>query len=412
MRDGETGERFQKQKGISLSNKRYMKVSFYLGMNDIASHIRRYGVLMITFAISFVLITIPLNTLNTMTSEEMLYKFMINPKSTIHVRSIEKSGEEKYVNIMDLTNGVERVKTELEAKGYRNLKMTAAPVYFLTYSSVEKNKKQNIMSIQLVGDEIDYAQYQKGEAPVLENEIAFSKTIMDQNNWGIGDSVYVKIGGQEKKMIITGTYTDYMQLGQSVRLNSKTVLKDEVMFDYWDIMISMDTRLEENELKETLEKQFPNYEWMTGQELVNQNVGGIQDMLNEVLFPMTAMLCAVIMLITLLMEKLFIVREKGEIAMLKSIGFKYRNIRSWQITRMIFVALTSMIVAIPLSLLSNQFMLKPIFAIMGADVTIQVEPWSVYFIYPGMLLLGIIIATVFATRDVKKITIRECNQVE
>ena len=44
------------------------------------------------------------------------------------------------------------------------------------------------------------------------------------------------------------------------------------------------------------------------------------------LIPMTAMLCAVIMLITFLMEKLFIAREKGEIAMMKSIGIPYKTI--------------------------------------------------------------------------------------
>ena len=75
---------------------------------------------------------------------------------------------------------------------------------------------------------------------------------------------------------------------------------------------------------------------------------------------MTAMLCAVIMLITLLMEKLFIVREKGEIAMMKSIGFRNSSIRSWQVIRMILVALVSMLAAVPLSMLSNRFMATPI----------------------------------------------------
>lgn len=412
IRNGETGERFEKQKGIKLSKRAYMPVSFYLGFNDIMRHLRRYAVLMITFAISFVLITIPLNTLNTMTSHEMLYKFMLNPDSSIHLRSIEAKGDLKYTNITDVTNGMKRIKKELVQKGYQNVKMTAAPLYFINYSSLDKKQKQNLMTIQLIGDEVDYAQYDTGAAPVLENEIAFSKDIMEKNDWHIGDSVNAVINGKNENMIITGTYTDYMQLGQSARLNSNMKLDEEVIFDYWNIMIHMDTQKTPEALKETLRKELPNYEWMTGQDLVNQNVGGIQDMLREMVFPMTMMLCAIIMLITLLMEKLFIVRERGETAMLKSIGFQYHSIRSWQIIRMILVALTSMVVAIPLSLFSNQFVLKPIFALMGADVTIQVDPWNVYFIYPGILLLGIIVATIIATRDVKKIDIRACNHLE
>ena len=141
-------------------------------------------------------------------------------------------------------------------------------------------------------------------------------------------------------------------------------------------------------------------------------MGGIQDSLSDLLIPMTGLLCAIIMLITALMEKLFIVREKGEIAMMKSVGFRNRSIRKWQILRMVWVVLVSMIAAVPLSLLSNQFVLKPIFAIMGASVEIQVVPWQVYGVYPRILLVGIIAATIFATRKVKQIHIREMNNIE
>ena len=146
--------------------------------------------------------------------------------------------------------------------------------------------------------------------------------------------------------------------------------------------------------------------------IVDRNIGGIQESLSELLLPMTAMLCAVIMLITLLMEKLFIVREKGEIAMMKSVGFRNSSIRTWQVIRMILVALVSMIAAIPLSMLSNRFMLEPIFAIMGADVRIQIDPLQVYLLYPGVLLLGILCATIFATGKIKRIHIREMNNME
>ena len=49
---------------------------------------------------------------------------------------------------------------------------------------------------------------------------------------------------------------------------------------------------------------------------------------------------------------------------------------------------------------------------MGADVAIQVNPLEAYLIYPGVLLIGIIIATAIATRGVRKINIREMNNLE
>ena len=268
------------------------------------------------------------------------------------------------------------------------------------------------MSLQIQGRNTEYLDYLEGSAPVLENEIAFSRLILEDNNWHIGDRIEADLNGETYKFIITGSYADYMQLGSSARLNAKLDLSKVDMFEYWNVNVDMKTDKSQTELKDTLQKQFPDYEWYTAQEIVDRNIGGIQESLSELLIPMTAMLCAVIMLITLLMEKLFIVREKGEIAMMKSIGFRNSSIRSWQVIRMILVALVSMLAAVPLSMLSNRFMLEPIFAIMGADVHIQIIPVQVYLIYPGVLLLGIICATIFATGQIKRIHIREMNNME
>ncbi len=79
IRGGQTGERYGRRAGLRLHHHGRMSVPVFLGFNDMVSHVKRYLVLMITFCISFILITIPLNTLNTMQSEEMALKFALNP---------------------------------------------------------------------------------------------------------------------------------------------------------------------------------------------------------------------------------------------------------------------------------------------------------------------------------------------
>lgn len=411
IRGGQSGERFRRRAGLRLYKRNRMPVAVFLGLNDMASHVKRYLVLMVTFCLSFILITIPLNTLNTMQSKEMAEKFCMDPDSAVYVETIEKSGENPYSTIEELKEGMDRVQEELKEKGY-DAELTAVPIYFLRYFDKEQGGKNNIMTIQLLGKNNDFLTYLEGEAPVLKNEVAFSKDILEQNDWKIGDTVEVQLQDQTRKMLITGTYSDYMQVGKSARINPEIDLGEETVFRYWNIMVDMDTDLDQQELAGQLEKIFPDYKWTTAQEIVDRNVGGIQENLKSMLVPMTGMLCAVIMLITLLMERLFIVREKGEIAMMKSMGYKNRTIRLWQVLRMVWVAFVSMIAAVPLSLISNQYILKPIFAIMGADVKIQVVPWQVYGLYPGVLLLGIILATVIAAVKVKSIHIRELNNLE
>ena len=411
IRGGHSGESFAKASALYLFKQKYLRVPAYLGINDMLTHLKRYALLLVTFCISFVLITIPLNTINTMQSSEMASKFTVNTDSAVYIKKIEGKQDYAYRNSAQLKKGMQRVEREMKEKGY-DAELTASSIYFLPFHAPGKKGNTKIMSLQIQGRNTEYLDYLEGSAPVLENEIAFSRLILEDNNWHIGDRIEADLNGETYKFIITGSYADYMQLGSSARLNAKLDLSKVDMFEYWNVNVDMKTDKSQTELKDTLQKQFPDYEWYTAQEIVDRNIGGIQESLSELLIPMTAMLCAVIMLITLLMEKLFIVREKGEIAMMKSIGFRNSSIRSWQVIRMILVALVSMLAAVPLSMLSNRFMLEPIFAIMGADVHIQIDPVQVYLIYPGVLLLGIICATIFATGQIKRIHIREMNNME
>ena len=411
IRGGHSGESFAKASALYLFKQKYLRVPAYLGINDMLTHLKRYALLLVTFCISFVLITIPLNTINTMQSSEMASKFTVNTDSAVYIKKIEGKQDSAYRNSAQLKKGMQRVEREMKEKGY-DAELTASSIYFLPFHAPGKKGNTKIMSLQIQGRDTEYLDYLEGSAPVLENEIAFSRLILEDNNWHIGDRIEADLNGETYKFIITGSYADYMQLGSSARLNAKLDLSKVDMFEYWNVNVDMKTDKSQTELKDTLQKQFPDYEWYTAQEIVDRNIGGIQESLSELLIPMTAMLCAVIMLITLLMEKLFIVREKGEIAMMKSIGFRNSSIRSWQVIRMILVALVSMLAAVPLSMLSNRFMLEPIFAIMGADVHIQIDPVQVYLIYPGVLLLGIICATIFATGQIKRIHIREMNNME
>ena len=411
IRGGQTGERYGRRAGLRLHHHGRMSVPVFLGFNDMVSHVKRYLVLMITFCISFILITIPLNTLNTMQSEEMALKFALNPEAAAYVRKIEAKGEQRYEKEGDVQRGMTRVEKELKEKGY-DAELSAVVFYFLKFGSQGKKSDTNLMTLQVVGPKDDFLTYDEGSAPKLSNEIAVSKKMSEKKDWHVGDTIETNLHDGKHSFIITGLYTDYMQVGESARMNPSFDLSKEMLADYWNIAVHTETDLSQKELAAELAKELPAYEWNSAQDVVDRNVGGIQKMLESMKIPMTALLCAIIMLITLLMEKLFIVREKGEIAMLKSVGFSDRSIQFWQVVRMVSVTVCSMIAAIPLSLLSNQFVLKPIFAIMGAEVKIQVVPWQVYGVYPLILLLGIIAATVIASRSVKRINIQELNNLE
>lgn len=410
IRNGGNGERYHKRRGLNLHKKKYMGTIVFLGLNDILCNKKRYLVMFITFCISFVLITVPLNVLTTMESGEMAGKFNLDPEAAIYVETIEAEGEEPYHNTKDLEQALRRLEEELADKGYQ-AELSVSALFFMKFE-VTEDRVIKVLSSYPMGEKGSFCEYQEGEAPRLENEVAFSKKVMEANRLHIGDTVKANVGGEEKKFIITGYYSDYMQLGESARLNPAIDMSNEILPGYWKVTVDMETDLSQEELADKLEEEFPEYDWVTAQEVVDANVGSVKGTMRAMQLPLTIMLCILIMLISLLMMKLFIIREKGQFAMLKSIGYRNRYIRMWLVMRMVWVVILSMIFAVPLSMLSNRFILRNLFAIMGAELTIQVEPLQVYLIYPGVLLLGIIAATVFATGSVKKMNTSDMKIAE
>ena len=401
IRSGGTGERYQKRRGISLYKRKYMGTISFLGLNDILCNKKRYLVLFLTFCISFVLITVPLNTLTTMESDVMAAKFSLNPDAAIYIDTLEAKGDAPYHNTKDLEKALRRIERELSDKGYE-ASISVGALCFVEYILDDGTLLKPLTNYP-IGEDGGYCEYGAGDAPRLENEVAFSKKIMETNHLEIGDTVTATLGGKEQKLIITGYYSDYMQLGNSARLNPAIDISGEILSGYWKATVNMETALTQKDLAERLKKEFPQYGWVTAQEAIDANIGSIKDTMHTMQIPMTVLLCLLIMLISLLMMKLFIVREKGQLAMLGSVGWRRHDIRMWLVMRMVWVVILSMIVAVPLSILCNQFVLKRIFAIMGAELQIQVEPLKAYLFYPFVLLGGIMAATYFATGSVKKI---------
>lgn len=358
--------------------------------------------LLFTFCISFVLITIPLNTLTTIESGEMASKFSLNPDAAVYIDTIEAKGDDPYHSTKDLEKALRRIGNEMAEKGY-DAKLSVGALIFCQFVFNDEGRTEKLQTSYPIGENGSYCEYAEGEAPKLENEVAFSKKIMEENHLKIGDTVTVRLCGKERRLIITGYYSDYMQMGKSCRLNPAIDVSNEVIMGYWKTMVDMDTELTQRQLADRLQEELPQYEWLTAQEAIDANVGSVKDAMRVMQMPMTVMLCALIMLISLLMMKLFIVREKGQLAMLKSIGWRNHDIRMWLVMRMVWVVILSMVFAVPLSMLSNRFILRNIFAIMGAELQIQVEPLKAYVLYPSVLLAGIMMATYIATGSVRRI---------
>ena len=105
----------------------------------------------------------------------------------------------------------------------------------------------------------------------------------------------------------------------------------------------------------------------------------------------------VIILVTMLMERSFVSDEKGQIAILKAIGFRDGTIIKWHMFRFGIVALVSEIIAIILSLPASKLLITPVFRIMGAEsIKFSFDPIKVCIVYP-IIIVGATLVIAFIT---------------
>ena len=118
-------------------------------------------------------------------------------------------------------------------------------------------------------------------------------------------------------------------------------------------------------------------------------------------------------LVAVLMEKSFLTKERGEIAMLKAIGFKDGSIVLWQTLRISLVMLAATVVSIIINNPVCQLTGGAVFKIMGAKKMIfDPNILESYVIYPMIILAATLFGVVLTALSVRHISANEINSIE
>ncbi len=118
-------------------------------------------------------------------------------------------------------------------------------------------------------------------------------------------------------------------------------------------------------------------------------------------------------LITVLMMKSFLTKERGEIALLKSMGFSNRAVRGYHTSRILILLLTSIIVGTILSNILAPVVGGPIFGMMGAShVKMVTNPLLAYLIFPLILLSVTGLSAILCSAEVNGVDVKEVNNIE
>lgn len=413
IRSGNNGERFRKKGLLRLTGSKLKPTSFLAG-NDVLSEIRKYLVLLVTSAVGVWLVIMPVNTINTLCSEKIAAwfgivdcDFCINEEDKLS--DLILSGDRKqYYTYMN------EIKSSLENEGIDISRVVMEVVFRFKIRNGEKS--YNSFSSQGLNTDTDQYFYDEGEPPVYENEIAITHIVAEKINAHIGDTVYITSGNEEKPYVITAIYQSMNNMGEGIRFPEVAEIDYSRASGAFGVQVVLKESPDKKQLSEIIDKAkqvMPGARVETVVEFIDSLIGGISGQLKPLKSMILAVVIVINILVVVLMQKMFLIREQGEMGMLKAIGFSNGNIISWQTKRIMLVLFVGILLGTLTGTPFSQITSGQVFKMMGASkITFEINPLEVYIIYPVTLFVAIVIACVITMLKVRKISPQEMNHIE
>lgn len=380
-------------------------------MNDVAGGIRSYLVLAAIFLIGTLEILLPLAAIHTLKDDDIIRTFHMQPCDVV----LDNGSMELYVNEKDrteLSKDLKDIREELSKSGVE------AEVWLETYYKISccGTDEDNIvsdMTMQQTGKEEEDYDVVEGQLPLLPNEVAVAEKSADELGVSVGDYLYYQFPEGEKAFLVTGIYQSMLNMGKGFQVSSQTELPFECTSGVMSIQVAAKEEWDLQELLDKVSSVFPDYKVKSCSEYIDDMIGGVVSSMNSLKYLITLVVIAVNVMISVLTMKTLITRERGEIAMLKSIGFSNRSLRAWQSTRILLVLFSAILAGTLLARLLSPLVLGPIFSMMGATrIQIVTDPLETYVIFPLLLLFATGAASYLCAHEVNKVDLKEINTLE
>ena len=411
IRNGSTGESFKGKSRLKLKNYKNIRVPMFIALNDILCNLKRFVVLILTFCIGTTLIIIPLNTINTLKDGNIIKLFGLDYSDVL----IETDEMDKYImgtSKEEYLKDMKKLRESFRDSGI-DIKIHGEVMYRLKFYADNKDNNLPLMASQSQGSDTNNYNVLDGKMPELKNEIAITEAVAKKLNVSIGDTIYAQIDKEKKELIVTGLYESMTNMGESARLSPKVDIDFKYIAITFPFQGDFDGTEDPKVLIDKLKDEYPSYSFKNSQEYISKYIGSTLDQLDTMKNLIVLIVVCINALITILMMKTFISKEKGEIAMLKSIGFRNSSIRFWQSARIIIVLVVAIILGIILSNLLGPVTAGQVFAIMGVhNIIFKVEALEIYILYPIILLVVTTAIAYLSAGAVKKVDLKEINNME
>ena len=264
---------------------------------------------------------------------------------------------------------------------------------------------------------MDMYEYTAGTAPKNTDEIAITRIAADKLNANIGDTITIKTIDGDKEYIISAFFQSMNMQGMGIRLHSDESinyvqaqggLNTQIMFTDNPDSKEMEGRIEE------LQRIFPDYENIETCAETVKDMLGVADTLVAVKSLIVILTIVIAALITVLMERSFIAKEQGEIALMKAVGTRNGKIYAYHALRFLFVGMIAVLMGEIFAIPLTHLCIDPIFKMMGMELAVDysINPVEMFLTFPVIILATTTLSAFFTALYTRKIKSSDTANIE
>lgn len=412
VRSGQTGERFKKRGLLSLTKSR-LGATRFLAVNDVFSNPKQFCVMTVIFSVCLLLIMMLANTANTLSSGKLL-PLMCSQKSDAYIMDVDM-----LAKVIMKEKSYKEISEDIEKELADNGMPCKVTVETLLFPVIEANGiKTSPIFLYNRNTKASNYNYTEGYAPKYSNEIAVTPQVAKKLNVGVGDKVKLTLNGETDDYVISAIFQSMVQMGETGRFHESLEVADESVAQVLSFQVDFDDSPDKEEAEKRIKKMRDIFDTKYVEDadgFVLHLIGAdIKNTLIGVKLMVILITAAIVIMISVLIERSFISNEKSEIALMKATGFKTRSLIAQHALRFAIVAAASSVIATALCVPFTKLCVDPIFGIMGAinGVEYNINPVEVCIVYPIIVISATLLGAFLTSIYMKKIKASDTSDIE
>lgn len=392
IRFGTTQGKVQHAKFLNLSSNKRLPINLFLGMKDVLARKSLYATMLAVLLLATFIIIVPQNLHNTIAAKSFI-TYMGIGNSDIRIDIPQgKQNAQQVAAVIDTLEHDTAIKnfTVLTTKKFTTI--------------AEDGTAQNL-KIELGNHTIFPLEYAHGKAPVAPNEVALSVLNAEELQKKVGDWIAVVINDEEKKLRVSGIYSDITNGGKT----AKAAFSDHSTESMWSVIYSTmaDPSLVTDKRAEYA-KTFSFAKVSGIDDYINQTFGTTIHAIEKAARAALVIALLLCVLVTLLFMNMLITKDQAPIAIMKALGFTNADIATQYAARSVFVLLLAITMGTLLANTLGEFLTSTVIASFGAaSFDFMINPLAAYVFCPLALISVVLLATLFGTSRAGQVKIIE-----